>query len=79
MGLTDYHRDEVPTKRVIIADAEKVFVLADSSKFDRSAPYRVCDLSDLDGIVADVPFPDGPEWAGLARRLNVLASAAPPP
>ena len=79
VGLTDYHRDEVPTKRVIIANAEQVFVLADSSKFDRSAPYRVCDLSDLDGIVTDLPFPDGPEWAGLARRLNVLASAASPP
>jgi DeoR family fructose operon transcriptional repressor len=78
-GLTDYHRDEVPTKRMIIATAEQVFVLADSSKFDRSAPYRVCDLSDLDGIVSDVPFPDRPDWAGLARRLNVLASAASPP
>jgi DeoR family glycerol-3-phosphate regulon repressor len=76
-GLTDYHRDEVPTKRVIIANAERVLVLADSSKFDRSAPYRVCDLSDLDGIVTDAPFPGGPEWAGLARRLNVLAPPAP--
>jgi hypothetical protein len=44
-----------------------------------ATPYRVCDLSDLDGIVTDVPFPDGPEWAGLARRLNVLASGASPP
>jgi len=77
VGLTDYHRDEVPTKRVIIANAERVLVLADSSKFDRSAPYRVCDLSDLDGIVTDAPFPGGPEWAGLARRLNVLAPPAP--
>ena len=56
-----------------------MFVLAESNKFDRSAPYRVCDLSDPDGIVTDVPFPDGSEWAGLARCLNVLASAAPPP
>jgi DeoR family fructose operon transcriptional repressor len=79
VGLTDYHRDEVPTKRVIIGNAEKVLVLADSSKFDRSAPYRVCDLSDLDGIVTDAPFPDGPEWAGLAPRLSVLAPQAPPP
>jgi DeoR family fructose operon transcriptional repressor len=79
VGLTDYHRDEVPTKRVIIANAEQVLVLADSSKFGRSAPYRVCDLSDLDGIVTDAPFPDGPEWTGLAPRLAVLAPAAPRP
>jgi DeoR family fructose operon transcriptional repressor len=76
VGLTDYHRDEVPTKRVIIANAERVLVLADGTKFDRSAPYRVCDLSDLDGIVTDAPFPEGPEWAGLARPMNVVAAAA---
>ena len=37
-GLTDYNRDEVPTKRTILARAEKVLVLVDSSKFDRVAP-----------------------------------------
>lgn len=61
-GLTDYNRDEVPVKRMIIARAEKVLVLADSSKFDRVAPYRVCDLSEVDGIVAETPLPEGPEW-----------------
>lgn len=76
VGLTDYHRDEVPNKRVIIANAERVLVLADGTKFGRSASYRVCDLSDLDGIVTDAPFPEGPEWAGLARPMNVVAPAA---
>jgi DeoR/GlpR family transcriptional regulator of sugar metabolism len=76
VGLTDYHRDEVPTKRVITANAEQVFVLADSSKFDRAAPYRVCDLADLDGIVTDAPLPSGPGWATLAARLNVVAPPA---
>jgi DeoR family glycerol-3-phosphate regulon repressor len=75
-GLTDYHRDEVPTKRVIIAHAQRVLVLADSSKFDRSAPYRVCDLSDLDGIVTDAPLPAEGEWGAL--RMNVVAPAADP-
>jgi DeoR/GlpR family transcriptional regulator of sugar metabolism len=75
VGLTDYHRDEVPTKRAIIANADKVLVLADSSKFDRAAPYRVCGLSDLDGVITDAPFPAGPEWAALASRLNAAAPA----
>ena len=73
VGLTDYHRDEVPTKRAIIANADKVLVLADSSKFDRAAPYRVCGLSDLDGVITDAPFPAGPEWAA---RSNLLLSAS---
>jgi DeoR/GlpR family transcriptional regulator of sugar metabolism len=50
--------------------------LADSSKFDRSAPYRVCDLSDLDGIVTDAPLPAEGEWGAL--RMNVVAPAADP-
>jgi DeoR family transcriptional regulator, fructose operon transcriptional repressor len=75
-GLTDYHRDEVPTKRVIIAHAQRVLVLADSSKFDRSAPYRVCDLSDLDGIVTDASLPAEGAWGAL--RMNVVAPAADP-
>jgi DeoR family fructose operon transcriptional repressor len=76
VGLTDYNRDEVPTKRVITANAEQVFVLADSSKFDRAAPYRVCDLADLDGIVTDTPLPSGPGWTILATRMTVVAPPA---
>ncbi|HEY3904566.1 MAG TPA: DeoR/GlpR family DNA-binding transcription regulator [Streptosporangiaceae bacterium] len=72
-GLTDYNRDEVPTKRMILARAEQVLVLADSSKFDRVAPYRVCAMSDLDGIVTEAALPDGPEWDALASRLTVVA------
>jgi DeoR family transcriptional regulator, fructose operon transcriptional repressor len=75
-GLTDYHRDEVPTKRVIIANTEKAYVLADSSKFDRAARYRVCDLSELDGIVTDAP---PPEWAAHDMRMNVVAADAAEP
>jgi DeoR family fructose operon transcriptional repressor len=75
-GLTDYNRDEVPTKRMIIARAEQVLVLADSSKFDRAAPYRVCDLSELDGIIAETPLPPGPQWDALTSRLTVVT---PPP
>jgi DeoR family transcriptional regulator, fructose operon transcriptional repressor len=75
-GLTDYHRDEVPAKRVIAANAERVFVLADSGKLNRAAPYRVCDLDELDGIVTDAPLPGGPGWATVAARLTVVAPPA---
>jgi DeoR family transcriptional regulator, fructose operon transcriptional repressor len=71
-GLTDYNRDEVPTKRVIAANAERVLVLADSSKFDQIAPYRVCELADLDGIVTEAPLPAGSAWAALAMRMDVV-------
>lgn len=52
-GLTDYHRDEVATKRAVIARAREVYVLADAAKFDTAGPYRVCDLQDLDGVITD--------------------------
>lgn len=40
-------------KQLMIRAAEKTWVLADSSKFDRKAFSIVCDLEGLDGIITD--------------------------
>ncbi|OPG05170.1 DeoR/GlpR family DNA-binding transcription regulator [Microbispora sp. GKU 823] len=52
-GLTDYFLDEVATKRVILANTARTYVLADSSKHGRVAAYRVCALDDLSGLITD--------------------------
>ncbi|MCL2653081.1 MAG: DeoR/GlpR family DNA-binding transcription regulator [Propionibacteriaceae bacterium] len=56
-GLTDFHLDEVPTKRQMIASARCAYVLADSSKFGVTAPYAVCALDQIDGVIAEVSPP----------------------
>ena len=52
-GLTDFHLDEVATRRVMIANAARSYVLADSSKLGRVAPHRVCGLGDVAGVITD--------------------------
>lgn len=56
-GLTDYHLDEVATRRVMIANATRSFALADTSKIGRTAPHTVCAIADLAGIVAEKALP----------------------
>lgn len=56
-GLTDFHLDEVATRRVIIENAARSFVLADAVKLGRVAPHRVCGLAEVDGLITDGEVP----------------------
>lgn len=47
----------IRTERVMIEHAEELIVLADASKFGRSAPMRLCDLEAIDTLVTDQPPP----------------------
>jgi DeoR family glycerol-3-phosphate regulon repressor len=51
--LLDYDIFEVRASRAIIEHARKVILVADSSKFARSAPVRVAHLSEIDMFVTD--------------------------
>src|ERR1700749_2346085 len=56
--LLDYDIFEVQASRAIIDHARKVILVADSSKFARSAPVRVAHLSEIDLFVTDrLPSP----------------------
>jgi DeoR family fructose operon transcriptional repressor len=52
-GLTDFHLDEIDVRRAIIANSARRYILADSSKVGQVAPYRVCELSAVDGLITD--------------------------
>jgi DeoR family transcriptional regulator, fructose operon transcriptional repressor len=53
VGLTDYHPDEVDIRRTVIANSARSYILADSSKLDRVAPHRVCDLASVSGLITE--------------------------
>lgn len=52
-GLTDFHLDEAITRRSILRNSRKTYVLADSSKFDRVARHRVAGLDQVTGMITD--------------------------
>jgi DeoR family transcriptional regulator, fructose operon transcriptional repressor len=52
-GLTDYYPDEVASRRVVLRNASRAYVLADSSKHGHVAPFKVCDLGVFAGVITD--------------------------
>lgn len=67
--LLDFDIREVQAARAIIEHARRVVLVADSSKFSRSAPVRVAHLSEIDILVTDrLP---GPEIAELCGQNGV--------
>ena len=51
--LLDFDVREVEISRSIIEYARKIVLVADSSKFSRSAPVRIAHLSEIDVFVTD--------------------------
>ena len=51
--LLDFDLREVQVSRAIIENARQIVLVADSSKFARSAPVRIAHLADVDVLVTD--------------------------
>ena len=75
-GLTDFHLDEIDVRRTIIANSARSYVLADSSKLGQVAPYRVCDLAAVDGLITDENT-DPAVAAAIEETGGVVISARP--
>lgn len=52
-AVLDFDYREVSVARAIIANARKVMLVFDHSKFERRATVRICDVDQLDIIVTD--------------------------
>ncbi len=52
-ALLDFDYREVRVAQAIIANARRVFLVADSSKMERSAPIRIGHISQIDSIFTD--------------------------
>lgn len=56
-GCMDFDIFECDFKRAVMPLAEKVILLSDSSKFQKTGLIKVCDLSAIDTIVTDGTLP----------------------
>lgn len=65
--LLDYDLQEVQVCRAIMANARHIILAIDSGKFDRSAPVRLGDLSQIHTMVTD---------DGIKNRTRELCDAA---
>ena len=56
--LLDFDVQEVGVSKAIIRRSRNVFLVADHSKFQRSAPVRIASLRDITSIFTDKPLSD---------------------
>ncbi len=68
-GLMESNEPESIIKRQMIEQAQKCILLADSSKFDKIAFTRTCDLSQVDYIVTDKE--PNPEWLEFIKSNDI--------
>lgn len=74
-GITDYNLDDAAVKRMIISNASKVVVLADSSKYNRVTFANICPVSDIDVLISDSK-PTGKLYENLQRSgVRIVTSS----
>jgi len=64
----------VETERAMMAAADEVIVLVDSTKFDRSSLAHLCDLGEIDTLVVDDAIT--PEWRQRLEATGVTVVVA---
>lgn len=73
-ALLDFDYREVKVARAIMECARRTVLVADSMKYERTAPVRIGHLSDLDCFVTDEPPPD--KLAAICRDNDVAIELA---
>ncbi|WP_342076947.1 transcriptional regulator [Yoonia sp. SS1-5] len=76
-GLSTFLEDEAHITRFMMKAARRVIVLADSTKFRKSALHRICDMDQVDIIVTDLA-PGDPDFATIAGQgITMVSTQAP--
>jgi len=71
-SLLDYDFSEVKVAQAIIRNARRTILVADSMKFERTAPIRIGHLSMMEAIVTDKPLPVDPNKICLENNVNMI-------
>lgn len=72
MGWTHPLITEVAINRILMKNARKKFLVADTSKFDKVSLAKIADLSEFDAIITDGPLPPHFEEYVLQNKMEVI-------
>ena len=75
-SILDFDGREVAVARTILKNARTRILVADLSKFERSAPVRICTLSDLDYVILDAMPPLEFQEAADREKTQILTDAS---
>jgi len=74
VGVWDTTMVEVPIKRLMIAGANEVVLIADAAKFSMTGMVRVCGPESISHIVTDAPLPASARSAVDAAGIEVTVA-----
>ncbi len=73
-AILDHDAREVSVARAILRNARTRILVCDGSKFTRSAPVRICAVSELDYVITDRPVPFAFAEAAAAAGTKILVA-----
>ncbi|MHB1276617.1 MAG: DeoR/GlpR family DNA-binding transcription regulator [Candidatus Humimicrobiaceae bacterium] len=73
-GIFNSILNEVPIKQQMISISDQVIMVADSSKFCKEAPHKVCDLKDINMVISDEYLPES--YFELFKSLEITLLVA---
>jgi len=76
-AIMDFDLREVAVARAIVENARRSILVCDRLKFERTAPVRICAVTDMHAVVTDAPPP--PAFAQACARAGVRVEIARPP
>ncbi len=77
-AILDYDSREVSVARAILRNARTKILVSDSTKFERTAPVRICDVADLDYVVTDRSPPTAFVESARAGATEILTITKEP-
>lgn len=72
--LLDFDIQEVSVSQSILRQSRKTFLVADHSKFSRSAPARIASLADIDTFITDQPLRDDLASSCAAWKTRIIVA-----
>lgn len=76
--VTAHDLGDAEIKRTMLEVSARRILVADSSKWARSATAVVCRMEDFDAVVTDGPVTDGPDFDAAVTDSRVTSGAVPP-
>ena len=74
-GAMDYSIEEAQLARAMIAQAESLTLLVDSSKFEQLASFEVCSLDKVTNLVCESAPSDSMKAALMEADVNIIIAS----
>ncbi len=71
-SVLDYDAREVSVARAILRNARTRLLVCDNTKFERTAPVRICNISELDYVITDVAPPQNFIKAARKSQTEIM-------